>query len=80
MNKELIIANLFKQSWAEARKLYKKIKVPMYSEKDWSPIDERKRTISEVQHTWLVTLPQTGHFSFVESPGLQLKIILREAV
>ncbi len=67
------------RSWSEARKRYFGVKVPVtliYGEQDWSRIPERERTQALLPASRVFTLPNTGHFSAVESPKAVAEIIL----
>jgi len=67
------------RSWAKARELYSRVRAPVtliYGDKDWSRIPERGRTKAALRNARLFTLPNTGHFSAVESPNEVASVIL----
>jgi pimeloyl-ACP methyl ester carboxylesterase len=71
------------RSWGEARRLYQNIKVPVtliYGDEDWSRAGERQRNGSEVPGATMTTIPETGHFAFLEHPNAIVDIILRRKV
>ena len=58
-------------SWAEAKKVYKDMKVPIkliYGEYDWSNDTERNETMRLLGLDQYITLDNVGHFSFLEAP------------
>ena len=58
-------------SWTEAKKVYKDMKVPIkliYGEYDWSNDTERNETIRLLGLDQYITLDNVGHFSFLEAP------------
>ena len=58
-------------SWTEAKKVYKDMKVPIkliYGEYDWSKDTERKETMRLLGLDQYITLDNVGHFSFLEAP------------
>jgi pimeloyl-ACP methyl ester carboxylesterase len=67
------------RSWPQARELCSAVKAPVtliYGEKDWSRIPERERTKAALKNARMFTLPNTGHFSFVENPRGVANLIL----
>jgi pimeloyl-ACP methyl ester carboxylesterase len=67
------------RSWPDARSRYEGVRAPVtliYGEKDWSRAPERERTKAALPNSRLFTLPNTGHFSAVESPVAVANIIL----
>lgn len=66
------------RAWAKARDYYAHVKVPVkliYAQFDWSTQAERERT-AKLLNSAIVTIPDTGHFSFVDNPQKLLEIIL----
>ncbi len=66
------------QSWPSARALYPSIKVPVklvYGEYDWSTLEERERT-AQALSVELITIKDTGHFSFVDNPQKIIELVL----
>ena len=58
-------------SWTEAKKVYKDMKVPIkliYGEYDWSNDTERNETMRLLGLEQYITLDNVGHFSFLEAP------------
>ena len=58
-------------SWTEAKKVYKDMKVPIkliYGEYDWSNDTERNETMRLLGLDQYITLDNVGHFSFLEAP------------
>ena len=58
-------------SWTEAKKVYKDMKVPIkliYGEYDWSKDTERNETMRLLGLDQYITLDNVGHFSFLEAP------------
>lgn len=67
------------RSWGEARSLYAAVKAPVkliYSEHDWSTLDERKRTAEELGGVVITTVANTGHFAFVDNPNKLVELVL----
>lgn len=59
------------RTWGEARSLYSNVKVPIklvYGQNDWSTDAERKRTASDLGGVAICTIPNTGHFAFIDNP------------
>tara|TARA_E500000178_G_C16916217_1_gene705025 strand:+ start:31 stop:858 length:828 start_codon:yes stop_codon:yes gene_type:complete len=66
------------KSWANARKIYKKVTVPVeltYGEKDWSNENDRKLTKELLGLDNYITLENCSHFSFLEKPKEVAEII-----
>lgn len=66
------------RAWAKARDDYANVKVPVkliYAEFDWSKQDERERT-AKLLCTKIITVANTGHFSFVDNPQKLIEIVL----
>jgi len=58
-------------SWTEAKKVYKDVKVSIkliYGEYDWSNDTERNETMHLLGLNQYITLDNVGHFSFLEAP------------
>ncbi|HWT28757.1 MAG TPA: alpha/beta hydrolase [Methylophilaceae bacterium] len=73
--------NLLKnwRSWGQARSLYPKQNTQVtlvYGEKDWSTVEERRRTADTLGLNGHITLKDTGHFAFVDNPEALVEIIL----
>ena len=67
------------RSWSDARQKYSGVAAPVtliYGEKDWSRPSERERTAASFQNVKVVTLPNAGHFTAVETPRDVAAIIL----
>lgn len=67
------------RSWPQARELYAAVKAPVtliYGDKDWSRIPDRERTKAALKNVRMITLPNSGHFSSVESPRGVAEVIL----
>jgi pimeloyl-ACP methyl ester carboxylesterase len=67
------------RSWPKARELYSSVKAPVtliYGDNDWSRIPDRERTKAACKNARMFTLPNTGHFSALESPRAIAEIIL----
>jgi pimeloyl-ACP methyl ester carboxylesterase len=67
------------RSWSKARSMYVGVKVPVkliYSEHDWSTLDERQRTANELGGVAITTIAKTGHFAFVDNPHKLLELVL----
>ncbi|HZV98728.1 MAG TPA: alpha/beta hydrolase [Methylophilaceae bacterium] len=67
------------RSWGQARARYAAVKAPVtlvYGEHDWSTIEERQRTANALR-AGIVTLPNTGHFAFVDRPGKLAELVLQ---
>ena len=65
--------------WSDARQKYSGVAAPVtliYGEKDWSRPSERERTAASFQNVKVVTLPNAGHFTAVETPRDVAAIIL----
>lgn len=68
------------RSWSAAQKHYANIKAPVtlvYGEYDWSTMAERNVTANKLGNPPMITLPQTGHFAFVDNPAALIEIILK---
>lgn len=66
------------RTWAKARDNYANVKVPVkliYAEFDWSKPAERERT-AKLLGTNIITVANTGHFSFVDNPQKLIEIVL----
>lgn len=66
------------RSWSDARQLYKDVKVPVtlvYGSHDWSTISERVETEKALGISKVITLPNTGHFAFIDNPNKLLALI-----
>jgi pimeloyl-ACP methyl ester carboxylesterase len=66
-------------SWSKARSMYAAVKAPVkliYSEQDWSTLDERKRTANELGGVVITTVANTGHFAFVDNPRKLVELVL----
>ncbi len=73
--------NVFKHwaSWGQAKSLYANVKVPVkliYSEHDWSSIDERESTAKALGGISITTINHTGHFGFVDNPDALIEAVL----
>ncbi len=70
------------RSWAKARDYdYVRVKLPVklvYAEFDWSTNVERQRTATALGGISIITVPNTGHFSFVDNPQKLLEIVLAQ--
>lgn len=67
------------KSWGEARSLYAAVQAPIkliYSEHDWSTMQERQRTAKALGGVDMITLANAGHFGFVDSPKKMVEIVL----
>lgn len=67
------------RSWGQARARYAAVKAPVtlvYGEHDWSTVEERQRTANALGAS-IVTLPNTGHFAFVDRPGKLAELVLQ---
>ena len=67
------------RSWGEARKLYPNVKAPVkliYSEYDWSSLNERERTEKQLGGVKIISLKNAGHFGFIDQPNKLTEIIL----
>ena len=65
-------------SWTEAKKVYKNVKVPIkliYGKYDWSNDTERNETMHLLGLNKHITLDNVGHFSFLEVPKKIAEII-----
>ena len=65
-------------SWTEAKKVYKNVKVPIkliYGKYDWSNDTERNETMHFLGLNKHITLDNVGHFSFLEVPKKIAEII-----
>jgi len=66
------------RSWSKARQLYKDVKAPVtlvYGAHDWSTISERVETEKALGIGKAITLPNTGHFAFIDNPNKLLALI-----
>ena len=66
------------RSWSKARALYSAVKVPVkliYSDHDWSTLQERQRTAKELGNVNIITVANTGHFGFVDNPKKLVEIV-----
>ena len=66
------------RSWGEARNLYKDVKAPVslvYGAHDWSTTGERAATAKALGVINPITLPNTGHFAFIDNPNKLLALI-----
>ena len=67
------------RSWGKARALYSGVKAPVtlvYGDHDWSTLQERQRTASELGNINIVTIKNSGHFGFVDNPKKLLEVVL----
>lgn len=67
------------RSWGKARMLYSGVKAPVkliYGDHDWSTLSERRRTAKELGDIDIITIENTGHFGFVDSPQKLVDAIL----
>lgn len=67
------------RSWGKVGSYYSAVKAPVkliYGEYDWSTIAERERTAKELGEIKITTIPDTGHFAFVDNPQKLIEIIL----
>ena len=67
------------RSWSKARSMYAAVKAPVkliYGEHDWSTLDERKRTATELGGVAITTVSNTGHFAFVDNPRKLVELVL----
>lgn len=67
------------QSWGKARTLYSAVKVPVkliFGDHDWSALQERQRTAKELGNVNIITIENTGHFGFVDTPQKLVEIVL----
>ena len=65
-------------SWTEAKKVYKNVKVPIkliYGKYDWSNDTERNESMHLLGLNKHITLDNVGHFSFLEVPKKIAEII-----
>ena len=65
-------------SWTEAKKVYKNVKVPIkliYGKYDWSNDTERNESMHLLGLNQYITLDNVGHFSFLEVPKKIAEII-----
>lgn len=68
------------KSWGEASDLYSDIKAPItliYGSDDWSTTSERNQTAKKLGNISAITIPNTGHFAFIDSPSKLLEITLK---
>jgi pimeloyl-ACP methyl ester carboxylesterase len=68
--------------FVEARRRYADVRVPVtliYGEHDWSRPAERQQVQDHLHDVETITLPDTGHFSALESPTEVAHILLRRA-
>jgi pimeloyl-ACP methyl ester carboxylesterase len=68
------------RSWDKARALYAGVKAPVtlvYGDSDWSTVSERQRTAKELGNLNIITIKNTGHFAFVDSPQKLLDVVLK---
>ena len=59
------------QTWAKAASLYSGVKAPVkliYGQHDWSTVAERESTAKKLGGISIATIPNTGHFAFVDNP------------
>ncbi|HOY71129.1 MAG TPA: alpha/beta hydrolase [Methylotenera sp.] len=66
------------RTWAKARNDYLDVKVPLkliYAQYDWSKQAERERT-AKLLNTTFITVPETGHFTFVDNPEKMSQLLL----
>ena len=66
-------------SYVAGRALYKEVKVPVtmvYGDHDWSRRSERDSAFAEIKGAKMITLPNTGHFSALESPDEFARILI----
>jgi pimeloyl-ACP methyl ester carboxylesterase len=69
------------RSWSDARAAYPLVKAPVtlvYGENDWSTVEERQRTAQSLGGVNIITLPNTGHFAFVDNPQALINFVLSE--
>jgi len=67
------------RSWGNARELYSNVKAPVklvYSEYDWSTLNERERTAKQLGCGKIITIKNAGHFGFIDQPRKLAEIIL----
>ncbi|MDI1309622.1 MAG: alpha/beta hydrolase [Methylotenera sp.] len=67
------------RSWGKARALYSGVKAPVtlvYGDHDWSTLQERQRTASELGNAKIITIENSGHFGFVDNPAKLLEVVL----
>lgn len=67
------------KSWDKAKSLYSSVKAPVkliYGEYDWSTPAERKDTAKQLGEISISTVPNTGHFAFVDNPQKMIEILL----
>lgn len=67
------------RSWGKARELYSNVKADVklvYSEYDWSTLDERERTAKQLGGVKIITIKDAGHFGFIDQPRKLAEIIL----
>ncbi|CUV66061.1 conserved exported hypothetical protein [Sulfurovum sp. enrichment culture clone C5] len=74
--------NVFKnwESWEKAHNIYSDVKAPVtlvYSDHDWSTLQERERTAKELGDVNIITIENTGHFGFVDNPQKLIDIVLQ---
>ena len=65
-------------SWAEAKKQYAKLKIPVtlvHGDHDWSTSEERFESRDLLNPKKYVELENTGHFSFLEAPEKSASIL-----
>ncbi len=68
------------RSWGKARALYSGVKAPVtlvYGDHDWSTLQERQRTASELGNTNIITIKNSGHFGFIDNPQKLLEVVLK---
>lgn len=66
------------RSWSAARELYPSVRAPVvlvYGERDWSTDAERQRNANEIPGVRLITLPNSGHFTWLERPEALASIV-----
>lgn len=67
------------QTWAKAASLYSGVKAPVkliYGQHDWSTVAERESTAKKLGGISIATIPNTGHFAFVDNPEKITAILL----
>jgi pimeloyl-ACP methyl ester carboxylesterase len=66
-------------SYVAGRAFYKDVTVPVtmvYGDHDWSRRQERESAFAEIRGAKMITLPNTGHFSSLDSPDEFCQILI----